>query len=190
MQIVTVVLGAFLIWLTLSPGPGRGRIVAVGLAVSWLSVAYAFHIERFATIHFAAWIFAWLFVVQAALLFWVGVVQNKIQFTSGMNIANRMGLGLAIFAVFLQALIERLAGRAWSEVDVFALMPDPTVIATFGFLLMMAGPTSWKLLIIPILWSTISAAMSWTMGAYENLVTSGAGVLTFAIATWQSLRPA
>jgi len=188
MQIAAVVLGAVLIGLASSPGPGRGRIIAAGLAASWLSVAYAFHLERYATIHFAAWIFGAFFIVQAALLLWVGVVRNQMQLNLGGEFAGRTGLGFAAFAVFFQPLIERLAGRTWSEVDVFALMPDPTVIATFGFLLMMVGRIEWKLLIIPFLWSAISAAAAWPMGAYENLVTPVGGALTFAITGWKSIR--
>ena len=58
----------------------RDRAIAGVLAVWWLWVAIAFHLQRYATINWAARYFAALFVIQALLLLWFGVVRGSLRF--------------------------------------------------------------------------------------------------------------
>ncbi len=181
-QIVTLGLAMALIALARTPGPAPGRAISLGLAASWAWAGHAFFMERYADLHFAAWIFGWGFFLEAALLLWLGVVRTGLRFAWGPHWTNRLGLALAVFAVALLPLAERLAGRAWSTLDTFPFMPDPVAVATFGFALMArrGAIRLWLLLPIPLAWSVIGAANAWTMGAYENLVTPAAAVLTLA----------
>lgn len=188
LQIAALLLGAAIIGLVWYPSPARSRAAAAILAAIWFWVAYAFHFERYATVHIAAPLFAALFVLEGMLLLWSGAAFGQIKFAPAQDMPSWAGLGLVIFALLFQPLTGWLAGRTWGQAEAFALMPDPTAVATFGFLLMTPSRTHWALLIIPILWSAISGVTAWPLGVYENLVTPVAGALTLVFAAWKALR--
>lgn len=188
LQIVFAILGLSLIGLVRSSNINSDRIVAGLLAVIWLWVAYAFHIERYATIQIAANYFAAMFIIQAILLFLIGVVGARIQFSLGGGLINRIGLGLVILGVLFYPLVEWGTGRPWDQVEMFALMPDPTVVATLGFLLLIVQRPHWLLLVIPILWTVISGALSWEMGTYVSLLAPAVALLSVVLSLIQSIR--
>ena len=66
--------------LLLSSRPVRGRWISALLVWHWGWSALAYHGAFFARINPAAWIFATLFLVQAALFFWIGTVQGRLAF--------------------------------------------------------------------------------------------------------------
>jgi hypothetical protein len=71
-QLLALALGVLILAL-LRPGPvWKGRVVAAVLATCWLWVAWAYFLERYETINWAASYFAAAFAVEAALLIWVG----------------------------------------------------------------------------------------------------------------------
>ena len=79
LQLVTLALGvaiAFLVW---RPRAWSGRAVAAILAALWLFVAWAYLLERYDTINWAARYFAIAFVLQAALLVWTGVIRDRLR---------------------------------------------------------------------------------------------------------------
>ena len=57
-QIFFIALGMVMLGYLLRGGAGQGRIVTAILAACWLWVAWAFHMERYATINWAARYFA------------------------------------------------------------------------------------------------------------------------------------
>ena len=107
LQLVTLALGiaiAFLVW---RPRPWSGRAIAAILAALWLFVAWAYLLERYDTINWAARYFAIAFVLQAALLVWTGVIRNRL----GLRlyaIARRIGFALLLYALAIQPLIAPL----------------------------------------------------------------------------------
>src|SRR5262245_2968704 len=52
------------------------------LAVQWVWSAFAYHIAFFTRINRAAWVFGALFLLQAALFVWYGLVKGKLSFAS------------------------------------------------------------------------------------------------------------
>ena len=73
------------------------------------------------------------------------------------------GMGLMIFAIALQPLIAPLVRRTWSQVEIFAVAPDPTVVGTLGVLIHISGWKKWLLLPIPLMWCLVSGATTWVM---------------------------
>src|SRR5689334_21794259 len=62
-------------------GHKPSRFVATMLAIQWAWAGVAYHAAFFAAINPAAWLFAVLFVVEAGLLFWFGVVRQDLRFS-------------------------------------------------------------------------------------------------------------
>src|SRR5262249_53977173 len=101
---------------------------------------------------------------------------------------RRVGIGVLIFAVVLQPLIGPLMGRAWSQVEVFAIAPDPTVIATLGVLIAARGWAKGLLLPIPILWCLVSGTTAWAVQSYDAALMPAVAALVILTAGWR-VRP-
>ncbi len=91
-----------------------------------------------------------------------------------------VGIGLLVFAVVLQPLLGLLVGRPWSQVEVFGLAPDPTVVATLGVLMMGRTLGQWMLMVIPVLWCAIGGATLWAMGRPDAVVLPVVAITTIA----------
>ena len=179
-QLLTLGLG-LVAWITLWSGRAGARQVACALlAVAWLWVAWAFHWQRYAGINWAATWFAAAFAVQALLLGWAA-------FGAGDGAApgrRHTGLALLLFALVVHPLLGILHGRPWTQAEVFALAPDPTVLGTLGVLLVLPPRQlpAWLLWPIPLSWCVVSGATLATMNAPDALVLPAAALLAVAVA--------
>jgi hypothetical protein len=217
LQLVTLALGAVIPVLVVRAPAWSGRAVAAILAALWLFVAWAYMLERYDPINFAARYFAVGFALQAALLVWTGVVRDRLRFDlpsplipaqagiqdqshragnrqdwapafAGASGARWMGLALFIYALAIHPLIPPLTGRPLAQAEIFGLAPDPTAVATLGVLLAATRPC-WHLLILPLAWCAISWLTLWTMESPEAPILAAAVSLTLAVAAWKGLKP-
>lgn len=164
LQIATLTAGVAIIVLARSDAAWRGRLIALLLAACWLWIAWAFHWQRYATINWAAKYFAVGFAIEALLLLWIGTVRDGLRFDTTGTTRARIGIAIFGFALIMQPLIGLLLGRAWPQLEVFGLTPDPTVVATLGILL-AANRIAWIALPIPLLWCAVGGTTLWVMNA-------------------------
>lgn len=169
-QIVAVGLGIVVLLCLQRAGARQGRVVAAILAACWLWVAWAFQMERYATIHWAARYFALGFAIEALLLIWIGVIRGQLLFGQSAKAIRLAGFYLFLFALAVQPLIGPAIGRPWLQAEIFGIAPDPTVVATLAILLPVSGRMRWRLLWIPIIWCVISGATLWAMGSADALL--------------------
>ena len=180
LQVVGLALGLaihILIWRTPA---WSGRAVAAILVACWLFVAWAYLLERYDPINWAARYFAIGFALQAALLAWTGVIRDRLRFDV-RDIAARIGLALIGYALAVHPLIAPLTGRPWTQAEIFGLAPDPTAIATLGVLLAADRPR-WHLLALPLLWCATSGLTLWTMEQPEAGIRAVAVVIVITTA--------
>jgi hypothetical protein len=180
-QLVGLATGAALLGMLLSRAEWRERTIMAVLALLWLWVAWAYFLERYETINWAASYYAAGFAAQAALLVWRGAFRG-VSFRLNQDLANRAGLVISAFAMFLYPLIAPSLQRPWTQSETFGITPDPTVIATLGVLLLANRPFPWELSAIPLLWCAISTATLWAMDSVDALVPLLAGCLVVVIA--------
>lgn len=183
-QIVASVLGATLLWLLFRRPSSLWRAAAALIGVAWVWVAFAFHVHRYAAINWAATYFAWAFVVEGILLLWFGLVPRRSVETDPPRFVDRSNLALVVLAVALYPLIGVLAGRAWTQVEVFGVAPDPTAIATLGVLARAPGGVRAALMIVPILWCGTSGATLYAIKAPDAFVPLLAAGLALGSALW------
>lgn len=131
-----------------------GRIVASVLVVSWLWVAVAFLYSWFYQIHVVANWYAFGFILQAGLVCWFGFIKNRFNELVTSRLRINVGSGLLFVAIFLYPFIAWMSGRSWLQFEMFALAPDPTVLATIAILVLLKVPRG--LYVIPALWILIS----------------------------------
>lgn len=177
LQIVALALGVAVFMLLRRGGERAGRVTALILALGWLWVAWAFHLQRYASINLAAGYFAWAFTVQALLLLWLGAVRGRLTPAPANRLLQRAGLGLVLFALLLYPLIGPLLGRSWPQAEVFGMAPDPTALATLGVLLFAGVRPAWLLFPVPLAWCLISGATLWAMDAPDFAVVPLAALL-------------
>ena len=108
-QLAALALGAAILGMLRTRAAWQGRIIMTVLALVWLWVAWAYFLERYETINWAASYFAAGFAVEAALLVFVGGFR-QVSFRLSQD-ASRAGLAISAFAMFLYPLIAPALGR-------------------------------------------------------------------------------
>jgi hypothetical protein len=169
-QIPALLLGLVILWRLHRAGAWQGSVITVILAVGWLWTAWAYLVEHYDTINWAARYVAIGFAIEALLLIWTGVIRNRLSFRPYRDWIVRTGMGLFLFALVVHPLIDPLVGRDWKQAQIFGVAPDPTVLATLGILLTVDKRPPWGLMIIPLLWCGLSGVTLWTMGSPDAWV--------------------
>lgn len=155
--------------------PALRALIGV-LAAVWAFVAWAFLLQRYAPINWAAQAFALGFFVQA---FGLAALATRPDLRVAPQRGRRIaGLLLCAFGLIGHPLLVAAAGRPWTQAEVFGLAPDPTVIATLGVMLWVqpAAPARLTRILLAALWTlalawcAISAMTLWTMGSPQAWV--------------------
>ena len=160
-QIAVFVVGVVILERVLRAGvrPAAGRGVAAVVAASWIWIAIAFHAARYATLNVGAPVFAGMFMLEAALLLWIGVVRGRLVFGRTETASERAGLVLYVLSLAVFPFAAVLSGRGLRAAEVFGLAPDPTAVGTLGLVLMSKSRPRWPLLVVPIAWCVTTGAV-------------------------------
>ena len=208
LQVATLALGVAILVIILRAPAWGGRAVSAILGGLWLLVAWAYHLERYDPINFAARYYAMGFALQAALLIWTGVIRNGLTFQTPLipakagiqnnplgarspwapvftGVSGAYGLALLAYALLLHPLIPLSLGRPWTQGEVFGPAPDPTAIGTIGILLTIRR-LPWHLLTLPLLWCIVTGLTLWTMEQPEAPLVPILAILAVLAATWKT----
>ena len=182
-QIAAIALAVALVVVLRRDDAWRSRAIAALLAAVWLWVGVMFHVRRYSSINWAANYFGALFVVQAGLLTWIGVVRGRPIVRGAREASSPHVWWLVLAAVIAPPLLSRIAGRSLGQLDAFALTPDATAIGTIAALTLAPFGARRVLLLAPLAWCLIGGATLWAMGSPEAwmLIVAGvAGLIGFA----------
>src|SRR3972149_8310067 len=113
--------------------PVRPWFIPGLLAIHWAWAGLAYHAAFFSRINPAAWGFSGLFLLEAGLLLWHGVVHRRLQLSRGPFFRQVLSWGLIAYALLYPA-IARAEGHAFPRLPTFGV-PCPMTILTIGFLL-------------------------------------------------------
>ncbi len=164
----------------------RGRAHGAGLSallvVHWAWSGVAYHARFFSGINPAAWLFAVLFVTQAAALAWTGVARRRLRFDWGRSPRHALAGMLLLFALAYPGLALG-TGHDWPRTPTFGV-PCPTVLFTAGLLLAAVPPVPRWLLVIPVLWSLVGGSAALLLGVVPDpmLFVAGTALVVFAMA--------
>jgi hypothetical protein len=191
MPIVLVAIGAGLVAIALF-APRHSRIVTAGLAGLWLWMAVGYHLAFFSTLSPMAFLFAAVFLVEAALLARHGLHTRRLHLAIPVDGASRVvGGALAVYALIGYPLVAYLLGQRYPAVPTFGL-PCPTTILTFALLVWCLRPVPRSLLVVPIGWTLVatSAALSFGVGEDYGLPLAAALALAVLLRPHTHRRPA
>ena len=143
------------------------------LAAHWIWSALAYHAAFFTRINPAAWVFAAPFLLQGALFFWWGVVQGRLSFAPWRNAWAPVAWVLIAYSL-LYPVLNAVQHFSISRIPAFGV-PCPTMIFTAG-MLMFATPRSWRLSMVPVMWSVIGGSAAFLLGVSADYALPLAGI--------------
>lgn len=151
----------------LRPSPPVRLAAFVALAAVWAWVGLSFLAERYAPVNWAVGYAVPVFVAQGVVLAAAGVgFATPRGYPSVMRSA--VGVILLGYGLLLHPFAAPLAGRPWAAAEIFGVAPDPTAIATMGFVVLaVGGAGAWLLCAVPVLWCLASALTLYALGAGE-----------------------
>jgi Family of unknown function (DUF6064) len=184
LQWLALAAGLGMVLLAAVPLWGSGRVVSLVLAAGWLWVGLAWHLGAFAGINFAAPLYGALFVLQAAILAWIGA-RGRVAFQFRPGPRGWTGLGLAVAATVGYPLADHLGGAPWSAVRLPGAAPCPTALLTLGVLLLAEGRRLLLPMLIPALWTVVAAFTGYVLmiGPDQFLPLAGAAALVLALSS-------
>lgn len=181
LQVLALAAGIIILLLVARRPRSSARWLALLLAILWIFVAWSFLWSHYVTINWAAAYVVPAFAVEGVLLLVAGSLLDGLAFDR-RGLAGWTGYLLLAFAIAGQPLLAPLQGRGWASSEVFGIAPDPTAIATLGFLLLARGRLLPLLLPIPVLWCLLSGITLRTMGEPQAWAPHAA--LLLAVAAW------
>lgn len=129
----------------------------------------------------AAWLFAALFLIEAAALAWTGVTRRRPRFGWGRSPRHALAAGLLLFALAYPGL-ALATGRDWPRIPTFGV-PCPTTLLTAGLLLAAVPPVPRRVVIIPVLWSLVGGSAALLLDVVPDLMlfVAGAALAVFVV---------
>jgi len=183
LPVLTLALGGIVTFLAARGGTSAIRGAAVILALAWAFVGTAFLWHRYASINWAIVYVVPLFILEALLML-VIAFRTPIALRARGLVA---WIGFLLLA-FATVGVPLLHGRDRSTSEIFGIAPDPTVIATLGFLIVLRGQWVWLLAPIPILWCLLSGITLHTLGEATAWMPFGAVAVAAAAGLIAAIR--
>ncbi len=166
LQAVAVVFSGVLaaaVWPGRKLTPYIARLCYLSLAISWLWIAYAFHLQRYDAINLAGKTFAVMFAVQGLLLLATAIANAPEKLFANSGASANIGRFFVVLGIIIWPLASVAATGNWRSMQLVALTPDPTAIATLGLVILALGRGKYLLSVVPLTWVAISAATHWAL---------------------------
>lgn len=172
--------GAFALYAAARARAPLARGASLVLAAMWAWTGIAYHIIHFAAINPLAKAFGALFVAEALLLLYFGVVRGQLQFRSA-GLRHTIGWLFVAYVVVAYPMIGLATGTGWIGLPHFGVTPCPLTLFTFGLLLLARPPVPWALMAIPVIWSLIGGSAAFLLGVPQDWPLLAGGIITSAV---------
>lgn len=179
-QILFLVFAILSIFLLTTGKQNRNKVINSVLAFFWLWIGVVYHFIFFSPINKAAYFFSIMFIVQACIFIYFGIVNGKIDYELRKDFRGIAGWLMIIYALAIYPVLGIIAGHGYPYQPTFGL-PCPTTIFTFGILLFTKDKLKWYFLIIPFLWSLIGFTAAVKLGVYEDIGLLIAGLTAMSL---------
>ncbi len=183
---IFLALGAFVaIFFAVKPSKISSKIVAGMLTFLWMWMGIVYHWIFFSEINKLAYLFGILFIVQALIFFFYGVIRDELSFCVRRNFSAFIGTLIIIYGLIIYPILGFVFGHIYPESPTFGL-PCPTTIFTFGLLLWTDRKVLLPILLIPIFWSLVSLSAALSLGINEDFGLVLTGFFASALIIWRN----
>ncbi len=180
LQIVFNLLALAAIFLVIKTNDLSSKLISGILSFLWLWIGIVYHIIYFTSINKAAYLFGAVYIIQAVIFFYAGVIKDRFDFKLKKNWIEIVGWIFIAYALIIYPVLGFNFGHGYPKQPTFGL-PCPTTIFTFGILLFNTGYIKWYYVLIPLLWSLLGVSAALQLGIFEDLGLLVAGVLGFIL---------
>lgn len=184
-QVLLVGLAVATIALSFLRPPWHGKTIAGALAGLWIWMGVAYHWAFFAEINPAARMFGTLFVLEGALIAWIGIRRGGLAVRPTHDVFGWTGGALILYALAVYPVLGIAMGHTYPAQPTFGL-PCPTTIFTFGMLLWARPRVPWSLLVIPVAWAVVGSTAVRYFGVLEDAMLPVAALVTTALVVWKN----
>jgi len=163
----------------------RHQYIGYFLSILWLWIGIVYHIVIFTKINTTAYGFGGLFIMQG-LFFLKETYQGRLQFGYLQRSRYKVGMGLVLFSLAIYPILSFFLKLDIDQVISLGL-PGPSVIFTFGCLLLIEKFLPKYLLVIPVLWSMIGMSAAYNFGVYPDYLLGLSALVTIYFWTVEDL---
>ena len=178
-QILLVVLALLMIFVLFKKNFYSDRLISIGLAVLWLWMGIVYHIIFFTRINPAAYLFGTLYVIQAGLFVYYGIITKELIYKYRNSAIGVISILFFLYSLIFYPLLSYQFGHLYPSTPTFGL-PCPTTIFTFGMIILMEDRKK-IIFIIPIVWSLVGFTAALKLGIYQDIGLLIAGVISSMI---------
>lgn len=166
--LVAVALGGVMLYCLKRADRIAGRVLALIVGAFWMWTGWAFHIETYADLNWAAVPFGVLFIAQGlASVLWGGLL-GRFEIIAGRTRSLEIGVVLLFAAFTLHPLLTFFMHMPIETTHGFAITPATVALISVAVLFMVYGRASLWLLVWPMLWSAWDLASAATMGLWRD----------------------
>jgi len=166
-QIILFVLAITIVLTMRSQHRFKNRFVSGFLGLLWLWTGIVYHIFFFSAINKAAFGFGGLFILQGLFFLWEGMIRDRLKFEMKGSVQHYLGYFFIIYGLVIYPIVGYFIGQDMAR-TISAGLPCPSVILTFGFLLLTDQKRPRYLLIIPSLWALIGISAVIHLKVYQD----------------------
>jgi hypothetical protein len=171
------------------PKPFWSRVTSSVLAIMWAWTGVAYHGIFFSAINSAAFLFGAIFVIQAFLFIYFGVLNDRLQLGKTQGPRVIMGWTFIGYALIAYAMIGLAVGHSYNELPQFGITPCPVTLFTFGIMLFAKPPLPWILLVIPVIWSLIGGTAAILLAVPQDWLLLASGLITSVLLVFSKSNP-
>ena len=186
-QVLLIVLALVATYFSIFKKSYSDKIIVTILTFLWLWMGIVYHLIYFSSINKAAIFFGSLFIIQGLLLFYFGIIKDKLKFQFSFNRNGITGIALGMFAIIVYPLLSYWLGHVYPSSPTFGL-PCPTTIFTFGVLLLSSSRIPFIIIIIPTIWSIIGSSSAVSLGMKEDTWLLIAGLICTIMIVYKNKR--
>lgn len=156
LQIPLVFSAILAMWLTRSKHEYARHIILLWLVIIWLFVGLWFVNGFYSQINTLAKPLSYLFLIESFLLALSAVLTRRDSRYAAANWLTFSGWFLLIYAYFVHPLSGLIGGRVFIGLEFVGVAPDPTALATIGYLMLLRPKAYWLLMLIPLIWIVLT----------------------------------
>lgn len=174
MQLFFYLLAVLILFFSINQNSKNKNYINGSLAFLWLWMGIIYHLFLFTRINPAAWLFGFLFILQAYVLIHYGFIRKKLFFQFKSNLYGWTGALLILYALVIYPVLGQFSDHPFPYNPGLGL-PCPTTIFTLGIYLWQDKKLPVPVLLLPLLWSVIGSMAAIYLGIAEDtgLIASG-----------------